>query len=494
MSTERALFLTCGLLVLACSSDGGDDLIPPQPEFHKVVLTSEVGEPMALAVLPDGRVLHSERQGRLWLYDPATGEHSVAAEIPVYAPPRRDEDGLQGMALDPAFEQNGWVYLYYSPPLDTPLDDPATPDVDEAESPFSGTEDIWQRFRGYNRLSRFRFDTSALLLDSEQPILEVGTDRGICCHVGGQIDFDGDGNLYLWTVDDSNPFKSNGYTPIDERPESSPALDAQRSAGNTNDLRGKLLRIKVEDDGSYSIPEGNLFPPGTELTRPEIYVMGLRNPFRFALNRLTNEVYLADYSPDAQRFDPLRGPPGQGKWTVIRQASNYGWPYCATAALPYVDYDFATELSGAPFDCTAPINDSPRNTGLRELPPVEQPLIWYTYGSNSEFAGLGEGGIAPMGGPAYVFDPSSPSTIKWPAELDGLPLLYEWTRDFVREIQLDESGALSEIGSRLAGVSLVHPVDIDFGPDGALYVLEYGVGYYRANDDASLARIEFGVP
>ena len=50
----------------------------------------------------------------------------------------------------------------------------------------------------------------------------------------------------------------------------------------------------------------------------------------------------ADYSPDANEPDPARGPAGHGKWTAITEPGNYGWPYCATAELPYVDYDFAT--------------------------------------------------------------------------------------------------------------------------------------------------------
>lgn len=80
-------------------------------------------------------------------------------------------------------------------------------------------------------------------MSREKTVLEVKTSRGMCCHVGGDIDFDAQGNLYLSTGDDSNPFASDGYTPIDERASRNPAFDAQRSAGNTNDLRGKILRI-----------------------------------------------------------------------------------------------------------------------------------------------------------------------------------------------------------------------------------------------------------
>ena len=69
--------------------------------------------------------------------------------------------------------------------------------------------------------------------------------------------------------------------------------------------------------------------------------MGLRNPFRIEYNLEEDELYVADYSPDAQTSRTrLRGPAGQGKWMVITEPANYGWPYCATAELPYVDYDF----------------------------------------------------------------------------------------------------------------------------------------------------------
>ncbi|MDT0461292.1 PQQ-dependent sugar dehydrogenase, partial [Streptomyces sp. DSM 41527] len=158
---------------------------------------------------------------------------------------------------------------------------------------------------------------------------------GICCHVGGDIDFDKDGNLYLSTGDDTNPFASDGYTPIDERPDRNPAFDAQRTSGNTNDLRGKILRIKVAEDGSYTVPEGNLFEPGTEKTRPEIYAMGFRNPFRFSVDQATGILYVGDYGPDAGAADPKRGPSGKVEFARVTKAGNFGWPYCVGENEPY---------------------------------------------------------------------------------------------------------------------------------------------------------------
>jgi cytochrome c len=459
---------------------------PPDSSFQKVTLNGAPGEPIGLAVLPDGRVLHTTRNGRIFLHDPATGFNRVIATIPVY---QHDEEGLQGIAIDASFADDHWLYVYYSPPLDTPRDDPATPDFNEGDSPLNGSEADFARFRGAMRLSRFQLNGDVLGLDSEQAILDVPVDRGICCHVGGHIDFDAQGNLYLSTGDDSNPFESDGFAPIDERANRNPAFDAQRSAANTNDLRGKLLRIHVEADGSYTIPAGNLFAPGTAKARPEIYAMGVRNPFRFSVDRRANVVYLADYSPDATEADPARGPAGQGKWTVIRKPGNYGWPYCATAVLPYTDYDFESGTSGSPFDCAAPVNDSPRNTGLRELPTVTQPEVWYGAGPSARFPELDGPGVAPMAGPTYQYDAALVSPVKWPAYFDGVPLFYEWSRDALFEFRLSDEQV--KIRRLIPDVALANPIDIAFGPDGALYMLEYGDGYYAENPEAKLSRIDF---
>ena len=105
---------------------------------------------------------------------------------------------------------------------------------------------------------------------TEQELLRVEADRGICCHAGGAIDFDADGNLYLSTGDDSNPFASDGYAPLDERTTRNPAYDAQRSSANTNDLRGKVLRITPDPTAaSYTVPDGNLFPEASDTQRED---------------------------------------------------------------------------------------------------------------------------------------------------------------------------------------------------------------------------------
>ncbi|MFJ3718194.1 PQQ-dependent sugar dehydrogenase [Streptomyces sp. NPDC090057] len=453
----------------------GQDTAAAAEDFQQVTLAkgeAEVGEPMSLAVLPDRSVLHTSRDGELRLTD-AAGNTRVAGKLDVYS---HDEEGLQGVGVDPDFADNRFIYLYYAPPLNTPAGD----------APETGTAADFAPFDGVNRLSRFVLKSDGTLdKTSEKQILDVKTTRGLCCHVGGDIDFDAAGNLYLSTGDDSNPFQSDGYSPLDERADRNPGFDAQRTAGNTNDLRGKILRIKVNADGSYSIPEGNLFAPGTDRTRPEIYAMGFRNPFRFSVDKKTGILYVGDYGPDAGAADPDRGPAGQVEFARVTKPGNFGWPYCTGANDPYVDYDFGTKTSGATFDCSAPKNDSPHNTGLTDLPPAQPAWIPYDGPSVPEF---GTGSESPMGGPVYHYDPALDSPVKFPEAYDGDFFAGEFGRRWIKRITSDADGKVQSIND--VPWSGTQVMDMAFGPDGALYVLDYGTSWFGGDDNSGLFRIE----
>ncbi|MFR9726666.1 PQQ-dependent sugar dehydrogenase [Streptomyces sp. MS19] len=445
------------------------------PEFQQVTLArgvAEMGEPMSLAVLPDRSVLHTARDGTLRITD-ANGTTRVSGRVPVYS---HDEEGLQGVGVDPDFEQNRFIYLYYAPPLDTPGGD----------SPANGSAADFAPYDGVNRLSRFQLNADGTLdTGSEAEVLDVPASRGQCCHVGGDIDFDAEGNLYLSTGDDSNPFASDGFTPIDDSAGRNPAFDARRSAGNTNDLRGKVLRITVQDDGSYTIPDGNLFAPGTADTRPEIYAMGFRNPFRMSVDKATGVVYLGDYGPDSGTASPTRGPAGQVEFNRITEPGNFGWPFCTGDNDAYVDYDFGSGASGGTFDCGAPVNDSAHNTGISQLPPAQPAWIPYDGNSVPEFGG---GSESPMGGPVYNYDPDLQSAVKFPAEYDGDYFATEFGRRWIRRIEQDANGGVQSINEfPWTGTQVM---DSAFGPDGALYVLDYGTGYFNGDENSALYRIE----
>ncbi|WP_197038967.1 ThuA domain-containing protein [Herbidospora cretacea] len=437
---------------------------------------AEVGEPMSLSVTPDGGVFHTARTGTV-RYTDAAGNTKVAATIPVYT---HDEEGLQGVAVDPGYATNRWIYLFYAPPLSTPAGD----------APASGTAAQLAPFNGVNRLSRFTVNAdNTLNLASERTVLDVPTSRGMCCHVGGDMDFDAAGNLYLSTGDDTNPFDSAGFSPIDERAGRNPAFDAQRTSANSNDLRGKVLRIKPTATGSpaYTIPAGNMFAPGTANTRPEIYAMGFRNPFRMSVDKATGIVYLGDYGPDAGTADPNRGPAGQVSFDRITGPGFYGWPYCSAFNDAYNEYTFPSGPSGAKYNCAGgPTNNSPNNTGITTLPPSQRGWIPYTGSTPPEFTG---GGLSPMGGPVYRYDAASTSTVKFPRYYDGTFFAGEFGRRWIKNIVPDSAGQWLTINPfPWSGTQVM---DMEFGKNGALYVLDYGTGWFNGDGNSALYRIEY---
>ncbi|MDX3850120.1 carbohydrate-binding protein [Streptomyces sp. AK02-01A] len=474
--TALALVLAGGVVVGPAASAAPAAI--PASDYQQVQLAlggAELGEAMSLAVLPDRAVVHTARDGTL-RYTDAAGNTKTAGKLDVYT---HDEEGLQGVAADPAFATNRYLYLYYSPKLNTPGGD----------APVTGNAAAFEPWKGHLNLSRFTLKTDGTLdMASEKVVLEVANDRGQCCHVGGDIDFDAAGNLYLTTGDDTNPFESSGYSPIDERTDRNPQFDAQRSSGNTNDLRGKVLRIKPTAAGGYTVPAGNLFAPGTANTRPEIYAMGFRNPFRMSVDKPTGIVYLGDYGPDAGVTDGSRGPSGQVEFNRITGPGNYGWPYCTgtnTATETYGEYAFPNGPSAGKYNCAGgPANNSFRNTGQTTLPPVKASWIKYggDAGSPPEFGG---GSESPMGGPVYRYDAGLNSNVKFPQSLDGRFFAAEYGRKWIKPIEVKADGSPGVIETfPWTGTQVM---DQAFGPDGALYVLDYGTG---ANNQA-LYRIEY---
>ena len=151
-----------------------------------------------------------------------------------------------------------------------------------------------------------------------------------------------------------------------------PHVDARRSAMNTNDLRGKILRITVQEDGSYTIPEGNLFTGDEEgggKTRPEIYAMGFRNPFRITLDE-DDVAYITDYSPDSQTPTNFRGPAGTGRMMKVDEPANYGWPLCYQPDLPYYRWNFNTST---PLDSRRSCTSATTRTTGRSTRPAGTP-------------------------------------------------------------------------------------------------------------------------
>lgn len=435
---------------------------PEDNRFTKVVLDQKLDEPTEMAIMNDGRVIFVERKGKIKLYDPKSNSAKTINELEVY---NKFEYGLMGVNIDPNFDQNKWVYMYYSPVKG-----------DTA-----------------NTLSRFTFDEAKQSLDlaSEKMMLKVPVKRTDCCHTGGSIDWDKQGNLYLSTGDDVNPFESDGYGPMDNRPNRQ-GWDARASSSNTNDLRGKILRIKPTADGSYTIPDGNLFPKGMEKTRPEIYVMGNRNPYRISVDKRTGYLYWGEVGPDAGENSEKYGPRGHDEHNQARKAGYFGWPLFVADNRAYKHRDFNDNSVTYTFDPAKPINDSPHNTGLTELPPAQKAFIYYPYVDSPEFgAVVGKGSRNAMAGPVYYYDDYADSKVKFPKYYDGKFFAYDWTRDWINPVTMTPSGDFVKMERFLPSGKFSHPIDLAFGKDGALYTLEYGPNWFAQNDEAMLSRIEY---
>ena len=443
---------------------GGDSLDyskarPEENRFVITVLDQEFEEPMELDIFRDGRIIFVERKGTIKIHYPTEKATKTIATIPVH---HQHEDGLLGVALDPDYDNNNWIYLFYSPIGSEPK----------------------------QHVSRFELRDENLDLSSEKVLLEIPVQRVECCHSGGSLEFGPQGNLYISVGDNTNPFASDGYAPIDERPGRA-SWDGRRSSSSPMDLRGKVLRIKPKPDGTYGIPNGNLFPPGTPGALPEIYIMGCRNPFRIYIDHHTGFLYWGDVGPDAGEDRLGRGPRGYDEVNQAREPGYFGWPLFVADNKPYNQFLFADSMSGKKYNSAAPINDSPHNVGLRNLPEAQPAFIWYPYVESPDFPLLGSGGRNAMAGLVYHFDDYKNTKNNFPKYYDKKLFIYDWMRGWIMAVKMNAGGDFETLEPFMAGETFHNPIDMIMWQDGALYVLEYGTMWFSKNKDARLLRIHY---
>lgn len=496
----------------------------------------QVGEPHGLTIAPDGTVFYVGRGacptgpvvswenpdvglgcGTIHEWDPDTGAVSLLTTLDVMGNRGsgselvKNEEGLLGIVPDPDFAQNRWIYVYWMP-----------------------HESIDRESRvGQRTVSRFTYDPKGPSIDQNTRVdlLEWDTQIHSCCHAGGGMAFDDAGNLYVGSGDSNSSGGSGGYSGNNWTQEFGGISfqDARRTSGSTNDLNGKILRIHPEDDGTYTVPEGNLFPAGeypADKTRPEIYVMGVRNISRLQIDPDTDWLTAAWVGPDATLPDPELGPAKYETATIITSAGNQGWPYCMGNGQPYRDRsnEDASVLAGW-YDCDNLKNTSPRNTGLVDIPPARDNMIWYSPSGGGPVFPEGEDGIptyvddeatytipwlrgggqAVMSGPTYRTSQVDPkSDVAWPSYWEGKWLLGDQSNPNNRTAVTVDPETVGEQGAPAFMEDLRHIIpggrgdelvqswmDAKFGPDGALYLLDYAGGFFSLDPNQKLVRVTY---
>ncbi len=248
---------------LGCATAAAD-------EIRLVEVAGGLDDPVHLTHAGDG-------SGRMFVVEQA-GRVRVLRDGVVAAAPFLDisgivrsggERGLLSVAFHPAYARNGFFYLNYT-----------DRDGDTVVARYSVSADAE------------RGDPA-----SAAPLISIGQPYGN--HNGGQVAFGPDGYLYIGMGD-------GGW-----------AGDPRNRSQNPRSLLGKMLRLDVDSAEPYAIPPDNPFAASDDAA-PEIWALGLRNPWRFRFDRLTGDLYIGDV--------------GQNKWEEIdfqpaeqRGGLNYGW-------------------------------------------------------------------------------------------------------------------------------------------------------------------------
>jgi len=435
--------------MLALTASGevpGIDLADPELELN--VLASDIKEGMEMTIATDGRVFLAERPGKVKLFSP--DKPGSLAELVDLESDTRCEAGLIGIALDPNFDQNHWIYLQHTVPVE-------------------GDQAHYE-----HHLGRFVFKDGKIDPASEKVLLKIRADSVKRIHEAGSLAFGPDGLLYLSVGD--NQIRSE-------------YLYSCKTAANSNDLRGKILRLRPTKEGGYEIPKGNLFPPGTPKTLPEIYIMGLRNPFRIHVDQKTGWLLWGENGPPnnwapGTTLDKKTIPLGYDEFNLAKGPGFHGYPLVIANQQPFTHYDHEAEKGGPVIDPKAPLNLHKGNTGIRELPPAQPPLIWYQ-GTQEEFPELGRGGESAIAGPIFRKNDAYSKKLGLPDRFDGCWLIGEYSRGWVKAVKLDDQGEIEEIRPVLPTLRLGKPTNLKIGPKGRLHVL-----YYTKDNKGTLVRLE----
>ena len=333
-----AIFLGCGLALAlsaaAWAQDTPDSVQPGTEGFDLRIVAEGLEGPWELTLGPDGQLWVTERTGkRITRIDPATGAATTLATLPQVEAPG-GQDGLLGLALDPALGQGAGrdhVYVAYTY-IDETL--PADPTVQDRASPY---------LHLYTKITRLTLAPDGATLTDPQDILTglpASND-----HNSGRLKFGPDGMLYLTVGDQGNNQLGNWCIPIEAQ-----RLPTQAEIDDATYLAyvGKSLRIA---------PDGTIPVDNPELAgvKSHVFTYGHRNMQGLA------------FGPDGTLYASEQGPKTDDEINILRTGGNYGWPHVSGYAdnnayvyarwaeseeTPCADLEFSDlEIpSGVPFD------------------------------------------------------------------------------------------------------------------------------------------------
>lgn len=449
------------LLVLAITKaftfptiQGCPELLPEH--FEKVVLVSNEKEKRLqepLEVLPiQGKdnqltILFTERSGQVKAYLPTRDTIQTVLDLRDTVS-RQSEDGLVGIILDPSYQKNQWVYIYM---------------VVKSEA----GKTMW-------RLSRFTMDTSTYTLrkNSEAMILEFPAIQGDLVrdiiHTGGGMVFDSYGDLWIGTGDNNVRGKTE---------------NGERSSSCTSDLRGSILRIhplpvaegnrQLGVDTSYTVPKGNyaeLFVSAPKdsirrnIVRPEIYAKGVRNPYTITAHPTKRWVGWGDCGPDIHGIDTAGVASRETEeHNLATSPGFYGYPYFA-----------GNNLALAPFQDKKDFRATPSNNNLLQCFDGRKDLTTPIPGTHS-YGKITGPYICAITGPWYIYNPKTASKESMPPHFHNRWIVGDWGEQWFGMLTVGSSGQLVGTMEKLfSNVVWNAPLHMAIGPEGALYVVEYG--------------------
>lgn len=324
--------------------------------FSDSVVVDGIPDGTCMEFAPDGRLFVCQQGGKLLVVK--NGAVLPAPFLSV-STDTQGERGLLGVAFDPLFVSNGFVYIYYTVPMPQP----------------------------HNRISRFQADPANpdVALAGSEFVLKNLENLVATNHNGGALHFGTDGKLFVGVGDNVMPAFAQQMTTV----------------------KGKILRLN--SDGT--IPMDNPF--FLSVNDQSIWALGLRNPFTFAIHRDTGRMFINDVGQDT--YEEIN----DGK-----AGANYGWP---------------------------------NTEGVTTDPRFSTPLFYYAHGAN-DFTGC-----AITGGAFY--DRAAKS---FPEEFHNKYFFADFCSGWIRV--LDPATAKASEFAK----GNVNTVDLDVGPDGALYYYDRG--------------------